>query len=155
MRMGGFFDLNEDAMLILGLAGVWKGAKSLGYLKSLRNGELRSYPQVSKHILEGDPPKCRRIPLKSKLLVTNDHVSTICKCLIGFTFLCVSVGNHGKAWKNRHKYIYKKNISFQNFRLLTAGAFVLDYLLKAVTQTMSCQKKIPFSIILPMTGMFT
>ena len=33
------------------LAGAWKGAKELGYLKPLHNKELRRYPQVSKHIL--------------------------------------------------------------------------------------------------------
>ena len=31
--------------------GAWKGAKELGYLKSLYKRELRSYPQVSKHIV--------------------------------------------------------------------------------------------------------
>ena len=35
------------------LAGAWKGAIwSWWYLKSLQNRELRSYPQVSKHILD-------------------------------------------------------------------------------------------------------
>ena len=72
------------------------------------------------------------------------------KCLIGFTFLCVSVGNHGKAWKNRQIYL-QKNISFQNVRLLTVGAFVLDYLLKSVTETMGCQTFFRLSMILPMT----
>ena len=56
------------------------------------------------------------------------------KCLIVFTFLCVSVGTHGKAWKNRHSYKSTKKQSFQNVRLLTAGAFVLDYSLKLGTQ---------------------
>ena len=32
-------------------AGAWKGAIWRGYQKSLQNRELRSYPQVSKHIL--------------------------------------------------------------------------------------------------------
>ncbi len=36
------------------LAGAWRGAKELGYLKSLQNRELRSYPQVSNHILDGE-----------------------------------------------------------------------------------------------------
>ena len=52
------------------------------------------------------------------------------KCLILFTFLCVSVGTHGKAWKNQHSYKSTKKQSFQNVRLLSAGAFVLDYLSK-------------------------
>ena len=34
------------------LAGAWKGAKELGVSKPLHNRELRSYPQVSKQILE-------------------------------------------------------------------------------------------------------
>ena len=33
------------------IAGAWKGVIwSWGYLKSLHNGELRSYPRVSKYI---------------------------------------------------------------------------------------------------------
>ena len=36
------------------LARAWKGAKELEVSKSLQNRELRSYPQVSKHILDKD-----------------------------------------------------------------------------------------------------
>ena len=40
-----------DDCVVSFLAGAWKGARSWGHLKPLHNGELRSYPQVSKQIL--------------------------------------------------------------------------------------------------------
>ena len=53
-RGGGWIHegLWESKCGFFNLAGAWKGAFwSWGYLKSLHNWELRSYPQISKHIL--------------------------------------------------------------------------------------------------------
>ena len=51
----GFILGDSDSMSFLVPAGAWKGAIwSWGYLKSLHNRKLGSYPQVFKHILGYD-----------------------------------------------------------------------------------------------------
>ena len=67
------------------------------------------------------------------------------KCLILFTFLCVSVGSHGKAWKNRRtKKIFPERPAFDCGGLCPWLFIEIGYPV--------VKKKIRLSMILPMTA---